>query len=121
MPDGFDLARPESEDFSISDLSDDFPIRRLLKYHSSGDNIANNSEWERWLLNVLQNRLSQYATSLDEDKNLLRRSEGINKRSKIGVEVRIGEKDILTQAIDKLRHVENSTPETERPKKRLKT
>jgi hypothetical protein len=102
------LARPESADFSIAEISEAFPIRYILR-NRRGGNAA--EDWRRWLLQVLEIRLGEYATSLEKDREILRqyeRKRGVTEtlsdyRKKQAIEVRIGEKEILTQVINKLK------------------
>jgi hypothetical protein len=100
------LARPESDEFSLAELSEAFPIRHILKNRQGGDA---RKDWTRWLLYVLESRLAAYATSLDEDRELLRQYERTRAesrsdyRKKQAIEVRMGEKEILLLVINKLK------------------
>jgi hypothetical protein len=91
-------------------------------YRSSlRSDFVNGSEdtrsWQKWLLSVLQNRLAEYPTSLEEDQKLTA-DDNDDRRVVMAIMVRIGEKDILTETINKLLELE---PSGEPPAKRLKT
>jgi len=116
-PDGFDLPRLESQSSEILDvLSQQFPLRQML----CGSDFVNGSEdtrsWQKWLLSVFQNRLAEYPTSLEEDQKLPA-DDNDDRRVVMAIMVRIGEKEILTETINKLLELE---PSGEPPAKRLK-
>ena len=73
--------------------------------------------WQKWLLRVLQTRLAEYPTSLEEDRKLLA-DDNENRRVVMAIMVRIGEKEIVTETINNLLELE---PSGEPPAKRLKT
>src|ERR1700753_370740 len=124
IPDGFDLPRPESDAFSILELSKEFPIRLILKDRHTGESSSPCNDWTIWLINVLKGKLSEYPTSLEEDKVLLHQLVDShlskeNHRKAMAIEVRIGEKEILTQVITKLEALDGEMSDTEPPKKKI--
>lgn len=70
---------------------------------------------------VLTEKLSQYSTSVEEDRALLHKSD-LPIRHRMAVEVRLGEKVLLKEALEMLKertHVASNEDE-ERPAKKVK-
>jgi Rubisco LSMT substrate-binding len=107
-------------------LSEEFPVRLILKEYHNGEQSSISDSWRKWLLSVLETRLSDYQTSLEDDRELLRQSKeqspsNETHRKAMAIEIRIGEKEILTQAITKLKTLVKESLEAEPPKKKLRT
>ena len=68
---------------------------------------------------ALTARLAQYPTTAEQDELILR--QDISKRQRMAVEVRLGEKRLLQEALDLVQDTEKSTQQDqERPGKKAK-
>jgi len=68
---------------------------------------------------ALTARLAQYPTTAEQDELILR--QDISKRQRMAVEVRLGEKKLLQEALDLVQGNERSTQQDqERPGKKAK-
>lgn len=74
------------------------------------------------IIHALNAKLAQYPTSLHEDEQLLK-EEGMSMRQRMAIEVRVGEKRLLQEAIDLMQGEESTTRTTdsERNSKKAKT
>jgi hypothetical protein len=113
LPDEFPLSRPGQNRPSLEDITEDLPILRIADKFEKSE-----SEKLDWLIVVLKTRLSQYATSLEDDKEILEQSME-SSRLFIALQVRIGEKEILNGWIQNAQFLKKLV-DTERPGKRLK-
>jgi hypothetical protein len=97
IPEGFDISREETEAFNIEKYLKEFPLRYFLRYCK-----INEAEMRKWIIEVLRARLAQYATTLKQDRELLQEVKTIRSRKAMAIEVRIGEKEILTSLMEQL-------------------
>jgi SET domain-containing protein 6 len=74
------------------------------------------------ILQALTAKLAQYPTSTQEDKALLKK-DGISKRHRMAIEVRLGEKELLHEAVALLQGAGSAEEEAdgERATKKAKT
>jgi SET domain-containing protein 6 len=113
LPNEFPLARPGQNKPSLEDITEDLPILRI-------SDRFNKSESEKidWLTLVLQTRLSEYSTSLEDDIRLVEKITE-NSRLSIALQIRIGEKEILHNWIENVKFLRELI-DIDRPGKRLK-
>jgi hypothetical protein len=64
-------------------------------------------QWANAFMGVLVDRLDRYSTSLEEDRKILEQllpqHDQTTRRKKMAIQLRIGEKEILREAIERMR------------------
>lgn len=136
LQDGYDLSRPpESKRFLFdSDLlltitallldSDSYQQAIALEEPPEQPPSAMLITIGLVLKEIINNRLSAYPTSADEDIALLQ-DDAVQGRRRMAIQVRLGEKEILAMAAEeverrhaKLTHKDTGNEDTSQPKKR---
>lgn len=98
---------------------------RIIKKHKP-DVVADKKERDRILnaviTQVLTDKLAEYPTSIGDDRAILKKSD-ITKRHRMAIEVRLGEKILLKEAITMLKAREDAGANEgeERPAKKIKS
>lgn len=119
VPDGFELSVADLDVLKTNDMDkiyEVFPVLQLMHKPNQTAEDSPSSERLASLAAVLRARLAQYVTTTEEDlTNLQNIKGGKTNRASMALKIRMGEKRILTGAIELL---DNQRSEPPRKKQR---